>query len=239
MVRKESADPKLTVSRGPHCRILIMKLTKKAAALLLAASLAVSVCATPVFADGSGTPSNPGTLTAKPNETQVKYVVTEAYEWTVPALIDFGKDAGPNATRVVNTSSEKNTASKPSTGTDGTAPKVIVTSNVIKSGKSLKITLAPASPSTTFTVKNEQNVELSYKVTLTKTKIGKTDATPNKEINTTENQILEIKAGTNEAEAELKFELSTEKNVDSEKAGTYTGTVQFTADATQDATPGV
>lgn len=237
MVRKESADPKLAVSCGPHCRNTIMKLTKNAAALLLAASLAVSVCATPVFAGGgaTGTPSNPGTLNAGPSETQVKYVVTEAYEWTVPALIDFGKDAGPDATRVVNTSTDKNTASKPSTGTDGTAPKVIVTKNVIKSGNSLKITLAPASPSTTFTVKNEQNVELSYKVTLTKTKIGKTDATPNKEIDTTENQILEIKAGTDEAEAELKFELSTEKNVDSEKAGTYTGTVQFTADATQPA----
>ena len=38
-----------------------MKLTKKAAALLLAASLAVSVCATPVFADGGITPATPNT----------------------------------------------------------------------------------------------------------------------------------------------------------------------------------
>lgn len=214
-------------------------MTKKAAALLLAASLAVSMCATPVFAGGGATgttPSNPGTMTAGPSETQVKYVVTEAYEWTVPALIDFGEDAGPDATRVVNTSSEKNTASKPSTGTDGTAPKVIVTKNVIKSGKSLKITLAPTGASTTFTVKNEQNVELPYKVTLTKTTVGSVVqdnlTTP---IEKTGTQILEVKAGTNTAEAELKFELSTTTDA-SEKAGSYNGTVQFTADATQDAT---
>ena len=39
--------------------------------------------------------------------TEVKYVVTEAYEWTVPALIDFGKDAGVNEKREVNTTLDK------------------------------------------------------------------------------------------------------------------------------------
>ncbi len=205
-----------------------MKLTKKAAALLLAASLAVSVCATPVFATDT---SLSGSKTAGPSTTQVKYEVTEAYEWTVPALIDFGENAGPNAKRVVNTTLEKNGANTPSTGTNGTAPKVIVTKNVITDGKSLKITLAPTGSSTAFSVKNTEGVELTYAVTVTKTKIGTVDATPNKEINTTDKQILEVKAGTNTAEAELKFELSTTSDT-SEKAGTYTGTVQFTADAT-------
>lgn len=209
-----------------------MKLTKKAAALLLAASLAVSVCATPVFADASLS----GNKTTGPSTTQVKYEVTEAYEWTVPAKIDFGVNAGVNAKRVVNTSTGKDTESKPSTGTDGTAPKVIVTKNVITDGKSLKITLAPASPSTDFTVKNNQNVELKYAVTLTKTTVGSVVqdnlTTP---IEKTGTQILEVKAGTNTAEAELKFELSTTTDA-SEKAGSYNGTVQFTADATRDAT---
>ena len=209
-----------------------MKLTKKAAALLLAASLAVSMCATPVFADASLS----GNKTTGPSTTQVKYEVTEAYEWTVPAKIDFGVNAGVNAKRVVNTSTGKDTESKPSTGTDGTAPKVIVTKNVITDGKSLKITLAPASPSTDFTVKNDQNVELKYAVTLTKTTVGSVVqdnlTTP---IEKTGTQILEVKAGTNTAEAELKFELSTTTDA-SEKAGSYNGTVQFTADATQDAT---
>lgn len=209
-----------------------MKLTKKAASLLLAASLAVSVCATPVFADASLS----GNKTTGPSTTQVKYEVTEAYEWTVPAKIDFGVNAGVNAKRVVNTSTGKDTESKPSTGTDGTAPKVIVTKNVITDGKSLKITLAPASPSTDFTVKNDQNVELKYAVTLTKTTVGSVVqdnlTTP---IEKTGTQILEVKAGTNTAEAELKFELSTTTDA-SEKAGSYNGTVQFTADATRDAT---
>lgn len=201
-------------------------MTKKAAALLLAASLAVSVCAMPVFATDT---SLSGNKTAGPNQTQVEYKVDEAYEWTVPAKIDFGVNAGVNAKRVVNTNTGKDTASKPSTGTDGTAPKVIVTKNVITDGKSLKITLAPASPSTDFTVKNEQNVELTYAVTLTKTTVGSVVqdnlTTP---IEKTGTQILEVKAGTNTAEAELKFELSTTTDA-SEKAGTYNGTVQFTA----------
>lgn len=208
-------------------------MTKKAASLLLAASLAVSVCAMPVFATDT---SLSGSKTAGPSTTQVKYEVTEAYEWTVPALIDFGENAGPGAKRVVNTTLEKNGANTPSTGTNGTAPKVIVTKNVITDGKSLKITLAPATPSTDFTVKNEQNVELTYAVTLTKTKIG-TDIKDNltTPIEKTGTQILEVKAGTNTAEAELKFELSTTSDT-SEKAGSYTGTVQFTADATKNAT---
>lgn len=207
-------------------------MTKKAAALLLAASLAVSVCAMPVFATDT---SHKGSYGTTPAATDVMYKVTEAYTWTVPALIDFGENAGTNAKRVVNTTLDANGTSTPSTGDNGTAPKVIVTKNVIKDGKSLKITLEPGTGLTAFTVKNEQNVELTYKVTLTKTKIGNVDATSDKEITTTDKQILEVKAGTNTAEAQLKFELST-TDESSEKAGTYKGTVQFTADATADAT---
>lgn len=207
-------------------------MTKKAAALLLAASLAVSVCAMPAFATET---SLFGNKTTGPSTTNVEYEVTEAYEWTVPALIDFGENAGTNAKRVVNTTLDANGTITPSTGDNGTAPKVIVTKNVIKDGKSLKITLEPGTGLTAFTVKNEQNVELTYKVTLTKTKIGNVDATSDKEITTTDKQILEVKAGTNTAEAQLKFELST-TDESSEKAGTYKGTVQFTADATTDAT---
>lgn len=71
-------------------------MTKKAAALLLAASLAVSVCATPVFATGthgtevSGNASTPNTK----SETTVEYKVTEGYTWAIPATIDFGSNAG-------------------------------------------------------------------------------------------------------------------------------------------------
>lgn len=202
-------------------------MTKKAAALLLAASLAVSVCAMPVFATDT---SLSGNKTAGPSTTEVKYEVTESYEWSVPATIDFGKDAGPDAKRVVNTTLEKDGTNTPSTGDDGTAPKVIVTKNVI-SGKFLKITLEPAGSSTDFSVKNDEGVELKYTVTLTDTTIGSDVKTPNRKIGTTgtEKTILAVPAGTNTAEAQLKFELSTQTGVSAEKAGTYTGTVQFTA----------
>ena len=202
-------------------------MTKKAAALLLAASLAVSVCATPVFAADT---SLSGNKTAGPSTTEVKYEVTESYEWSVPATIDFGKDAGVSQTRVVNTTLDANGESTSATETAGTAPKVIVTKNVI-GGKFLKITLEPAGSSTDFSVKNDEGVELKYTVTLTDTTIGSKVNTPNRKIGTivTEKTILAVPAGTNTAEAKLKFELSTATTGTSEKAGTYTGNVQFTA----------
>ena len=155
---------------------------------------------------------------------------TEKTILTVPALIDFGKDAGVNEKREVNTTLDKDGTNTPSTGTDGTAPKVIVTKNVI-SGKFLKITLEPAGGSTDFSVKNDEGVELKYTVTLTDTTIGSDVKTLNRKIGTTgtEKTILAVPAGTNTAEAKLKFELSTATTGTSEKAGTYTGNVQFTA----------
>ena len=60
-----------------------MRLTKKAAALLLAASLAVSVCATPVFAEdpkmGSQTVTGNLASGAGVGHTAVLYKVTESY----------------------------------------------------------------------------------------------------------------------------------------------------------------
>lgn len=163
MVRKESADPKLAVSCGPHCRNTIMKLTKNAAALLLAASLAVSVCATPVFAaEGGGTTTTPpkmgsqevngsnntpgGPLLGSYN-TQVLYKVTESYTWTVPITIDFGVNAGVNnfSTVEARLDNDKNgeQAKQESGGTEwkGTAPKVCVTKNIIGVNKNLQIAI--------------------------------------------------------------------------------------------------
>ena len=90
-------------------------MTKKAAALLLAASLAVSVCAMPVFADGGTTPATPNTheeikkddTTESSSSTTVEYKVTEGYTWAIPAKIDFGENAGFNKKRTVFASEEK------------------------------------------------------------------------------------------------------------------------------------
>ena len=72
---------------------------------------------------------------------------------------------------------------------------------------------------------------MKYTVTLTDTTIGSDVKTLNRKIGTTgtEKTILAVPAGTNTAEAKLKFELLTATTCTSEKAGTYTGNVQFTA----------
>ena len=212
-------------------------MTKKAAALLLAASLAVSVCAMPVFAaDPPNMGSQAGSENKKGLDTKVLYEVTEGYTWSVPATIDFGKDAGVNKNPKVTTSVDQDdamtntgAAASEANGWEGTAPKVMVTKNVIKKDKFLKIMLAPAGSSADFSVKNAEGVELKYTVTRTNTKIGNATNTSSKSITTSDAKIMAVPAGTNTAEAQLKFELSTATTGTSEKAGTYEGTVQFTA----------
>lgn len=219
-------------------------MTKKAAALLLAASLAVSVCATPVFADGGGTgttPSLPGTETTGTLSlsTNVQYKVTGGYTWSVPATIDFGKDAGGGAQkRTVNATGAENSEIKEATGTTeatrtaGTAPKVFVTKNVIAPGKTLKINLK--ADGNAFEVKTSEDgkeATLKYKVKTTAETIDGAPMTPYTEkivdaVNGTD--ILALKAGKNTGDVALEFELTTASSK-AEIAGTYTDTITFTA----------
>lgn len=125
--------------------------------MLLAASLAVSVCATPVFAAdhnmGSQTVNSstnvPGGALVGVGNTDVFYKVTESYTWTVPATIDFGENAGVGNTSTVNATLGKDELGKMAVkdSTDnkwkGTAPKIMVTKNVIGVGKNLKIAVSP------------------------------------------------------------------------------------------------
>lgn len=241
MVRKESADPKLTVSCGPHCRNTIMKLTKNAAALLLAASLAVSVCATPVFADGGTTtpPPNMGSTTTGSDKVQngiaigntnVLYNVTESYQWSVPATIDFGENAGANNTSTVNATLDENKpgekAKQDTTNNKwkGTAPKVVVSKNVIGIGKKLQITV-----NTTYYDNGEFYVlsGSSEKLFYTVTKLDATGATGEK-LTQTNTEVLSVPSGTDTAAQKLVFELETAKGTNvSEKAGKYEGVVVF------------
>lgn len=240
MVRKESADPKLTVSCGPHCRNTIMKLTKNAAALLLAASLAVSVCATPVFAENPNMKSNVGSNGVSIPATDVLYKVTSKYTWSVPATIDFGQDAGINKHPVVNANVEQskdNAKSGTAAGTGnnwrGTAPKVMVTENIIGSGKALKITLKSGDGAASrFEIKNDATT-LPYSVTTTKETIDGKDTVnyAGKNVDCTGTEILALKAGSNTGSVELKFTLDTSTTT-AEISGEYKGTVVFTADAT-------
>lgn len=217
-------------------------MTKKAAALLLAASLAVSVCATPVFAaDPATTPSLPGTETTGTHSlsTNVQYKVKGGYTWSVPALIDFGEDAGGksqkrtvNATEAADKESTKATGTAETAGIAGTAPKVFVTKNVIAPGKTLKINLkADGSAFEVKTSEDGKEATLKYKVKTTAETIDGAPMTPYTEkpvdaVNGTD--ILALKAGKNTGDVALEFELTTAASK-AEIAGTYTDTITFTA----------
>lgn len=224
-------------------------MTKKAAALLLAASLAVSMCATPVFADydmgkqdGSQTTGDAG-LT-----THVYYEVTEGYTWSVPSTIDFGKDAGVNQRPTVKAGFDTESGTKASENNNwqGTAPTVKVTKNTIKPGKSLKIKLAGKDEALNgFVVYTTNNHGLEFGVKTTKEKKDgvETAAYQGIDVDPHGSQIFELNAGVDTGAVELEFELNTAKDVSNggairtaEFAGEYTGLVKFTADATQDAT---
>lgn len=218
-----------------------MKLTKKAAALLLAASLAVSVCATPVFAADPNMGSNPvnsnnaiaGITTG---DTQIRYKVTESYMWSVPATIDFGVNAGENNTSTVNATLDKD---KPGTKADndgtgkwkGTAPKVTVTKNVIGDGKKLQIVFDPTYLDQTngefYVATSGGAVKLYY--TVTKPAPGGTG----EKLTKTNTVVLSVPSGTNTAEQELVFKLETAANNAArnaaEKAGSYEGHVVFSS----------
>lgn len=216
-----------------------MNLTKKAAALLLAASLAVSVCATPVFAT-----ENMGSTPAKflagigTGDTKVIYKVTESYAWSIPATIDFGENAGANNTSTVNATLKENGPGKKAdnNGTgkwEGAAPKVVVSKNVIGIGKRLQITF-----NTTYLDKDNGKF---YVLASETTKTGDAQAETQKlyfkiqkndkdktELTQKNNEVLSVDSGTDTAAQELVFTLTTADGDNAaEKAGDYEGHVVF------------
>ena len=219
-----------------------MKLTKKAAALLLAASLAVSVCAMPVFATepNRGSTSIDNTKAAAgitTGTTSVFYKVTERYTWSIPATIDFGVNAGVNNTSTVEAKLDKNVngemAEQKGTEWKGTAPKVTVTENVIGIGKKLQITF-----NTDYLDKETGKF---YVLASETTKPGDAPAETQKlyfkiqkndkdktELTQKNNEVLSVDSGTDTAAQELVFTLTTaEGNNAAEKAGDYEGHVVF------------
>lgn len=216
---------------------------KKAAALLLAASLAVSVCATPVFATenmGSQTVSGQlvgHSLSASWN-TKVLYKVTEHYTWSVPATIDFGENAGVGNTSTVEANLDGSKTGKKADADHqwkGSAPKVCVKENVIGVGKNLQITVDTKGASIA-TFKNDKfyvvasgtsgtSEELYF--TITKPAKGSANETV---LGTANNEVIRVPSGTNTADQELVFKLETAANTAgnvAEKAGDYEGHVVF------------
>lgn len=204
-----------------------MKLTKKAAALLLAASLAVSVCATPVFAENAPVTNNAGVQDSTIGEkieanninnpkqacTQLKYTVTEGYTWSIPKDIVFDSDHG--VTKADMTSSGE----------------VTVKNCRLKNGYNLKITIAGNGgqyvTETTggFKVKTKEGAELPYTVN-----VKKEGETAGHDV-VSDGQVLSIAAGKSETKADLTFTLktyTTDPNA-AETAGEYIGYAIFTA----------
>lgn len=215
-------------------------MTKKAAALLLAASLAVSVCAMPVFATGTHGDEVSGTAT-QPNTsrtTDVKYNVTEGYTWAIPATINFGKDAGPSSSRTVDAKLEKGGTGykEAETGNHGESGNVYVASCKLKPGTKLTISISSTTTmydatdgfyvettNDTATINKTARVKYAiYKGTVTDPEA----ATADKRDTSTNSQILELSAGTDSGKQELTFILSTGT---AEIAGAYTGKVAFEA----------
>ena len=212
-------------------------MTKKAAALLLAASLAVSVCAMPVFATdynmGSTSIDNTkatGAGGVATGNTDVHYKVTESYTWSVPITIDFGENAGANNTSTVEAKLGKDdTGEKAKKAADnkwkGTAPKIVVSKNVIGIGKQLQITVNTSYyDNHEFYVLSGTSEKLYYTVTKPAAAPGGTGERLTKD----NNVVLSVPSGTDTANQELVFELETAKGVNvSEKAGDYVGVVVF------------
>lgn len=204
-----------------------MKLTKKAAALLLAASLAVSVCAMPVFATD---PSITGSETKTTADTNVTYTVDSKYTWSIPAKIDFGANAGIKKTRTVKANAAENVAGTKATDTtDGTAPKVYVTENIIAPEKALKISIDTAS--STFDNGNGFWVGVHGDTAIEKLyfKIHKLadDGNSGDELDASKSEVLSVSSGTKTGEQALVLTLKTTTKDAAEKAGAYTGSIAF------------
>ena len=209
---------------------------KKAAALLLAASLAVSVCATPVFAAEMGSQTVEGALAsgAGVGHTNVLYKVTEKYTWSVPITIDFGENAGVGNTSTVEANLASGLSGTPAEkkGTEwkGTAPRVEVIKNVIGVGKNLQITIDVGGNGTSF-----ENNQFYVETADTKEKLYFTITKPaagsaGEKLTGTNNEVLRVPSGKNTANQALVFELKTANGTNvSEKAGTYEGYVVFSS----------
>ena len=212
-----------------------MKLTKKAAALLLAATLAVSVCATPVFAADPvhGTPTKKDDATDSSSQTEVKYNVTEGYTWAIPSKIDFGTDAGADGQRTVFADQKEEDGAYSAAKTDqpGSSGTVCVTNCRLKPGKKLIIAIdgdQSTHNGSGFCMNSEDTnpIELAYSIYQ-----GKVTDFINSDSKlvglNSNNKILLLDAGTDYKEQSLTFHLMTMGG--GEYAGDYTGTLVFEA----------
>ena len=211
-------------------------MTKKAAALLLAASLAVSVCAMPVFAeDTAHAGENVSGTTPTNTTTTVKYEVTEGYKWAIPATIDFGSNAGVNKTRTVDADQAKDGSyKKAETNDHGKSGNVYAADCKLKPGEKLTISISNTTTmynaTDGFYVETTNNDATINKTAKVKYAIYKGTVTDPTTVTTgkldNSSDILIVNAGKDADKQELTFILSTGA---AEIAGQYEGKVVFEA----------
>lgn len=143
------------------------------------------------------------------------YSVTEGYNWSIPADINFGNDKGVNQ-EVAPTNSPKTT--------------VVVSGCKIKNGKTLHIDMKGngggdvqvGNGNGEFKIESVEKEKLPYEV-----KIGDTETNITKPVNSGDD-VLTLDAGNDTLTKYLSFTLKTATTT-SEKAGSYHGYAIFTA----------
>ena len=164
--------------------------------------LAATVAAAMIATMGASTVfAVTGTTDSTNTNTTVKYEVTQGYEWSIHSAIDFGKDKGVNQT----------------VSSTETTNKVSVTKNIIPDGKKLEITVAGSGTNSAFTIASG-NTTLGYAIKVD----GSEDALGVNGV------VMDVAAGTNSTDKNLTFTLTTGSGT-AEVAGSYTGTVTYTA----------
>ncbi len=164
----------------------------------LMAAIAATSMVTPVVTT-SGFCAEPET-----KQADVKYEVTEGYEWRIHGTVDFDKDKGVNTT--VSQDADQTVA---------------VTKNVIAENSHVNIKVAGSGTDGAFTITNGGTEVLSYV-----TKAGGAEVA-------TGGDVLNVEAGTNSGEVAMHFDLKT-TDKDAEVAGQYNGTLTYTASIVAD-----
>ena len=142
--------------------------------------------------------------------TNVEYVVTASYEWSVPSKITF-------TDTIAEVEANADT---------GDTQKVKVTKNIIPNKKKLQITVSPTTTKeeggvTKFAIKTDEDAYLIYAI--------KKGTTYDDEI-TVGGEAMSVDSGEYAADTPLKFFLTKDTGTNvSEKAGSYSGVAVFTA----------
>ena len=207
-----------------------MKLTKKAAALLLAASLAVSVCAMPVFAteiksNPSGIQESGATVNnmtgSQDAHTKLTYTIASSYKWSIPSDVNFGESESLESDIVAN---------------NVTKSTVEVDECHIPNKKVLKIKIKgngggsaePTEDSKSFKIKSDEDKTLDYDV-----RASETTSFEGISPLAVDGEVLSVNPGTKKVTKNLQFTLKTKladgSNNKAEYAGSYVGYAIFTA----------